>query len=178
MKGMIAVDVTRCIGCHSCELACAVAHSAAKTLVGALSEDPRPKCRVHVEPIERSSVPMQCRHCSDAPCVTVCPSGALGRDSDDDPVLYSPRQCIGCNNCLTACPFGSITPGPAGRKIVKCDLCVDRLQAGEQPACCQACPCAALSFVPAEVAARQKRQAAAKRYLVTLESTQDTSAVT
>ena len=168
MKGMIVVDVVKCIGCHTCELSCVVAHSASKTLAGAITETPRQKPRVHVECVGRSPVPMQCKHCEDAPCVTVCPSQALSRAGEGEPVLFNPRLCIGCNNCLTACPFGSIGPGPGGRKIMKCDLCVDRLKTGEQPACCS-CPTGALRFISGADYAREKRRLAARRYLVSAE---------
>lgn len=162
-RKMIVVDVARCVGCESCRIACAVAHSKSKDLAGALAEHPRPKPRVQVEAVGRAAVPMQCRHCEDAPCIVVCPSGALSRSGDDEPVLVDAARCIGCKMCVQVCPFGSITLSPEGRGVLKCDLCVERLRAGQKPACVTACPTRALRFEEAQaVSAERRREAAAQ----------------
>jgi len=162
-KKIIAVDVTRCMACHSCELACAIAHSKSKTLTGALAEEPRQRPRVHVEQAAGRPVPIQCQHCDDAPCVAACPTGAVSRAGPDEPVLVDAARCIGCRMCVQACPFGAMTIGPDGKGVLKCDLCVERLAQGEEPACVSACPTGALRFEEAEDAARRKRRAAGER---------------
>ena len=154
MTGIIVVNVARCIGCHTCEVSCVLAHSASKTLVGALAESPRQRPRVHVEQAGRQPVPIQCRHCRDALCVEICPKDALGRAGDDAPVLFDQEKCIGCGFCEEACPFGAITPGAEKKQITKCDLCTERLDADEEPACCDGCPTGALEFAPGQRSAQ------------------------
>ena len=75
----------------------------------------------------------------------------------DSPVLIDQERCIGCNFCLAVCPFGSISPSYDGHKVVKCDLCFERLSAGQEPACVSGCPTGALKFVEAEQYAHSKR---------------------
>ena len=162
---VIVVDVDRCLGCRSCQIACAVAHSASKTLVGALAEEPRPMPRVTVEAVEGLAVPLQCRHCEDAPCVTVCPTEAIHRASPEGPVLVDQERCIGCKYCLVACPFGVIAVSRGGKAMVKCDLCIERISAGEEPACVAACPTRALRFVDLDDHLRQRRRQAVARLL-------------
>jgi len=168
MRGMIYVDPERCMGCHTCEMACAVAHSESKDLFKAIYEEPRSKPRVVVEAVGRTSVPLQCRHCEDAPCVAVCPTRAMAK-LEDGPVVVREELCIGCKACILVCPFGAVAMGPGGKVAHKCDLCIERLEAGEEPACASSCPTGALRFVPAEEVAREARRRAAERFLVSLE---------
>ena len=159
---LLFVDISRCMGCRSCEIACAVAHSQSKDLVEAMEEEPRPTSRVSVEAAEDSAVPLQCRHCEDAPCVTVCVTNALEKLGPNLPVLVKEELCIGCRFCVMVCPFGVITMGRDGKAALKCDLCIERLEAGDDPACVSACPTKALRFLPPnEVAAMKRRSTAA-----------------
>jgi carbon-monoxide dehydrogenase iron sulfur subunit len=168
MKGIIVVDVERCMGCKSCELECAVAHSKAKSLIEALLEEPRPVARVTVEAIEGYSLPMQCRHCEDPPCVAVCPSQALTKLGVGEPVVLKNDRCIGCKMCILICPFGVMALSRDGKVITKCDLCIERLEEGHEPACVRACPTHSLRYMSVEEALKEKRTTAAKRYLVEL----------
>ncbi|KKG17829.1 carbon monoxide dehydrogenase, partial [Methanosarcina sp. 2.H.T.1A.15] len=104
MKDVI-IRPERCLGCHSCEVACAVAHSKSKTLFSALGEEPAPKKRISVEYISalEASVPITCRHCEDAPCVSVCPTKALSRDTITSTVSHNPERCVDCWTCSTVC---------------------------------------------------------------------------
>jgi Fe-S-cluster-containing dehydrogenase component len=106
---------------------------------------------------------MQCRHCEDAPCAVVCPKDALHRPSAESPVLLDPEFCICCKFCLLACPYGVIHI-PSDRKVaVKCDLCIARTEAGELPACVEACPTAALEYADVDDDFRQRAAAFAER---------------
>lgn len=136
----VLVRFERCVGCRSCELACAVAHSQTRTLAGAVREEPKPQRRIYVEALAGSKAPFLCRHCDDAPCARSCPTRALYQDPVSQLVGYDSARCIGCHGCLMACPFGMIQAGRLMPFIVKCDRCVDR--AG--PACVSACPTGAL----------------------------------
>jgi carbon-monoxide dehydrogenase iron sulfur subunit len=142
-KGII-VDIEKCLGCKSCEIACAVAHSKSKVLQEAVQELPRPQRRVTVQTAGEFAVPLQCRHCEDAPCIEVCPTAAIHRKEANGPVLIDQDRCIGCKYCLVVCPFGVIEASHDGKVMVKCDLCFERAQAGQEPACVEACPTKAL----------------------------------
>ncbi len=159
MKGMIVVKAHRCTGCKSCEIACAVEHSASQDLFTAILEDPAPVPRVGVAQGEGFVVPLQCRQCADAPCMAVCPTHALRRADKNSPVVLSAEQCIGCTWCVLACPFGVIKLDERHHAIIKCDQCVERLARGEQPACVVACPTGALEFKSQQDVLTEKREA-------------------
>lgn len=131
-----------CVGCKSCELACAVAHSQTKELFGAIFEPERPQKRVFVETDGEVIMPLQCRQCSDTPCVQACMAGAMRVDPATGLVQVRTDKCVGCWMCVMVCPFGAITQGP-GRAVVKCDRCRDLAY---EPACVSACPTKALQF--------------------------------
>lgn len=97
--------------------------------------------------------PNRCRHCDPAPCLQVCPSGAITRDDELDLVLVDPKRCIGCAMCAVVCPFDVVTfhplaggPGDEVAVAVKCDGCIDRLRMGDLPACAEVCKVDALVF--------------------------------
>ena len=153
MKGNIHVDWSKCLSCHSCELACALEHSESKELARAIHEDPAPVSRVHVEVVEvaeGAAVPMQCRHCEDAPCVSVCPHEAIEKLGPGEKVLIDEEKCTGCRFCVAACPFGAVAIRDDGKVAIKCDLCQQRAKEGLEPACVNACPSGALCFATAE----------------------------
>ena len=84
----IWVDKDKCVGCRTCELQCAVERqSVSKTLAGAVKENPKPVPRVSVSGRTGNSMALQCRHCTDALCVTACPSGAMTRDKETEAVV-------------------------------------------------------------------------------------------
>jgi len=161
MAKAIVVNIEKCLACKSCEIACALAHSKSKVLEEAVAESPRPQRMVTVEAAGEYGVPMQCRHCEDAPCITVCPTTAIHRHGAEDPVLINPELCIGCKFCLMVCPFGVISISRDGKAVVKCDLCVDRTKTGIQPACVEACPTKALELADEKELAADKRKLAA-----------------
>ena len=152
---IIVTDLKKCLGCHSCELACAVSRSTSKTLLGAVLEHPMPATRVRVVGIGTQPVPLQCQQCEDAPCAAVCPTKALYRLAKDQTVLFKREVCIGCSSCVLVCPFGAIRRADGG-VMAKCSLCWDRLAEGKQPACVEACPTKARKLVDANVIAEDK----------------------
>lgn len=154
----IFVRIDRCVGCHTCEIACAVEHSAGKQLLAALAESIQPRSRVQVEAAGNSCVPMLCRHCEDAPCVAVCPTGATYRDESTQLVLQDAQKCIGCQLCIQACPFGMMGSRAESRVTVKCDRCPER----SRPACVDACPTRALIYGDAAQYGKTKRRAVAE----------------
>jgi len=151
----VFINPERCIGCLQCEFACAVEHSVTRSESAAFLETPMPRKRVHVEvgPVPTLSFPNQCRHCDPAPCLQVCPSGAISRNQDLGLVLVEPKRCIGCAMCAVVCPFDAVTfhpladgPGDGIPVAVKCDGCADRVGRGEDPACTEVCKVDALVF--------------------------------
>lgn len=151
----VFVNPERCIGCKHCEVACAVEHSESKNLYQAIFEEPLPRSRIHVEPglYLNTSFPNKCRHCDPAPCMQVCPTGAISRGDDfSEIVVIDGNKCILCGMCAMVCPFDVITYGCTWtvrlRKdvAVKCDHCIDRQRNGTVPACVEACKVGALQF--------------------------------
>jgi len=144
---VIAVHVDRCMGCKTCELYCATERgSDGKTLLKAVQETPVPQARVRVEGGNGASVPLQCRHCLDAPCLDACLTGALARDPETGMVRVNEDRCIGCWTCVMFCPYGVIYPWSARKVALKCDRCMYM----ESPACVDACPTRALEIVEVE----------------------------
>jgi carbon-monoxide dehydrogenase iron sulfur subunit len=174
-KGII-VEIEKCLACKSCEIACAVAHSRSKVLEEAAQEQPKPQRRVTVQAAGEFAVPLQCRHCEDAPCIAVCPTGAIHREDANGPVLIEQDKCIGCKYCLVVCPFGVIELSRDGKAMVKCDLCFERAKAGQEPACVEACPTKALKFgSEKDLAARRRQRAAQDLVLSAQKNKQETN---
>lgn len=150
----VFVNPERCISCKQCQIACAVEHSRSKNLYQAVSETPIPRPRIHAEPglYLTTSFPNKCRHCNPAPCMAVCPTGAITRDPDLDIVVIDGYKCITCAMCAMVCPFDVLTfhPTPVVKLekpvALKCDHCIERQRRGEIPACVEACKVGALVF--------------------------------
>lgn len=142
----IVASPEKCIGCHTCEVACAVVH------VGGVAQTAHHYFpRLRVIKLSNISVPVMCRQCENAPCVAVCPTGALYRKGEEVGAIS--QSCIDCKSCVVACPFGAIEivsqpdQGLQGNPlIIKCDLCSGQ-QSG--PACVSVCPTDALAIVTA-----------------------------
>jgi carbon-monoxide dehydrogenase iron sulfur subunit len=157
----IFVRLNRCMGCHSCEMACAVEHSKSKSLYGAIAEQPRPKHRVYVEAVTPSKpVPILCRHCEDAPCMHACIAGAIQR-TPEGVVRTNGDKCIGCWTCVMVCPYGVIGRHMEEHKAYRCDRCPDRAA----PACVEACPTGALVYRTVEELSKETRRAASAEML-------------
>ena len=156
----IFVRLDRCMGCHSCEVACAVEHSASKSIFTAMGESPQPKSRVYIEWAgEGQQVPVLCRHCEDAPCMHACIAGAISRT--EDVVHTNADKCIGCWTCVMVCPYGVIGRHLEQKKAYRCDRCPDR----EEPACVSACPTQALVYRSVEAFNKAVRQSASAEML-------------
>lgn len=138
----IFCDISKCVGCKSCELACAIEHSAAKELIAAIKESPKPKKRVKVSGMKNGIVSIHCQHCKDAACIEACMSGALSKDKKTGETLHDKDKCVGCWMCLMVCPFGAIARDIEDHIAVKCDLCPDK----DGFACVAACPTSALFY--------------------------------
>ena len=143
-KYMIHLNTKRCIGCHGCEVHC----KTSKNLpFGPIL------CEIDHNPIKSiKGVPKtefsfrSCYQCDDPKCADICPVDALSK-REDGIVMLDQETCIGCMACVGACPWGIPQMNPATGKMIKCDFCVDRLDAGLKPACVTKCTTHALKFV-------------------------------
>ena len=151
----VLVDTTRCVGCRSCEAACAEANHLPVPHIGDESafEKERQTTESQLTVVNRYMtekgevfVKKQCMHCNQPGCVSACLVKAMEKRKEG-PVTWN-TNCMGCRYCMASCPFNipkfeyhSATP-----RIMKCTACWDRLEKGEKPACVENCPEEALTF--------------------------------
>lgn len=150
----VFVFADRCMGCHSCELACATAHTAAGNLYGAILGGETEYGRIFIDLTPTGSrVPVHCHHCANAPCVAACPMDAM-RQREDRTSYLDEENCIGCWSCVAECPFGYLQNSDF--LPIKCDRnCLDDEGV---PACVRACPTHALVYMTtAEYSAARRR---------------------
>lgn len=139
------IDPSRCIGCNACVQACAEC-------------DTHPGVSmIHLETIQRGdtvqTTPVVCMHCDEPACAAVCPADAIKRTPDGVVHTSLKPRCIGCTNCVFACPFGVPKYDAAVDQMMKCDMCYDRTSIGKKPMCATVCPSQALFFgTPEEIA--------------------------
>ena len=149
----IFCHIEQCLGCKSCELACAVFHSKSGDLHSAIREYPTPLSRVHVIPLDEEhdfgttmTIPLQCRHCAEPACVDACIAGGVVKDEVTGIVSFNAEKCVGCWSCTMVCQFGAVIRSTGLAKAVKCDRCENI----EIPSCVKACPTKALVFCEKE----------------------------
>ncbi len=140
------IDPSRCIGCNACVAACAECDTHAGISM------------IHLETIEREdtvqTTPIICMHCDEPACAAVCPADAIKRTADGVVQSSLKPRCIGCSNCVFACPFGVPKYLPQIDQMMKCDMCYDRTSVGKKPMCATVCPSQALMYgTPEEIAA-------------------------
>jgi formate dehydrogenase iron-sulfur subunit len=159
-------DTSVCIGCKACEVACKQWNELPghePTFLDGFDNTGRLDAQNwrHVEFID--NVPDQtmtagqgkawlmmsdvCKHCSNASCMEVCPTGAIIK-TEFDTVYIQPDVCNGCRDCIAACPYSVIEMDKQTGVAQKCTLCYDRLQGGMEPACAKACPTQSIQFGP------------------------------
>ena len=149
-RRVILADPVKCTGCRVCELSCSFKHE------GVFSPS---LSRIHVVKIEERGVnnPISCLDCSRMPCVDACPTGACQVWKVDKAL------CIGCRECVAACPFGAMDYNPVSRVSFKCDLC------NGDPECVKQCIPGALTFGPGQDQAKARRRDRTRvRYELTL----------
>ena len=131
--GML-INTKKCVGCYACRVAC--------QMINGLDPD---KAFIHYEELENGAypnvyaenVPVQCMHCEDAPCQSVCPTGAT-YTTDSGVVLVEEGKCIGCKYCMAACPYGVRVQLHSG-VVEKCRFCWYEGEPGNPPACVGTC---------------------------------------
>jgi Fe-S-cluster-containing dehydrogenase component/formate-dependent nitrite reductase membrane component NrfD len=136
MRYGFAIDQRTCIGCHACTVACKTEH-----------EIPVGQFRTWVKYVDKGEYPangrafgvMRCNHCTDAPCVAICPTKALFK-RDDGIVDFDSERCIGCKSCQQGCPYDAIYIDEDTHTAAKCNFCAHRVDQGLAPACVVVCP--------------------------------------
>ncbi len=125
-----------CIGCHACTVACKTEHRVPlgvnRTWVKYVEQGTWPATK-------RSFSVLRCNHCTNAPCVKICPTSALHK-RDDGIVDFDTRRCIGCKSCMQACPYDALYIDPHDYTAQKCNYCAHRVDVGLLPACVVVCP--------------------------------------
>lgn len=137
------LDMTRCIGCRTCQVACKDRHDLQQA-------GPRPR---RVNTFEAGVYPdasmfhhvMSCNHCENPACVADCPTKAMHKN-EEGIVVHDDSLCVVCKNCMMVCPYGAPQYDDVKKMIVKCDTCKDLRDAGQVPNCVAACPMRALDF--------------------------------
>lgn len=149
MEKRFYIDPSRCIGCQACVQACAECDTHAGTSM------------IHLEEIQRGdtvqTTPVICMHCDEPACAAVCPADAIKRTPDGVVQSALKPRCIGCTNCVFACPFGVPKYSVEIDMMQKCDMCYDRTSVGLGPMCATVCPSGALLYATAEEAAAMRR---------------------
>jgi len=150
MKAAILTDITKCIGCRECAVACKKTNDLEPDMPRRWDLDDGLSARNWTSILDVPDgkfVRKQCRHCLEPACVSACPVGAL-QTTEIGAVVYDGDKCMGCRYCMMACPYG--IPRYDWDQTVpyvrKCILCYERIEQGGQPACTEACPTGATIF--------------------------------
>lgn len=159
----MAIDLSRCIGCNTCAVACKVSNNLPKdvwwNVVHTEGRDFADTSKgAYGGEMQLSWLPVNCMHCENAVCEEVCPTGATVK-RDDGIVTVDEETCIGCKSCMEACPYDvrrlienepeyylelpigdPAAKSHKGGTVEKCDFCAGRIDRGEKPACMELCP--------------------------------------
>ncbi|GAB4325441.1 MAG: dimethylsulfoxide reductase subunit B [Candidatus Sumerlaeia bacterium] len=147
------IDLRRCTGCKGCTVACIMENATEPTVhfrdVITRDSGVFPNYR-------RLFVSMSCNHCAEPACLKSCPVGAIEKRPADDPVapgavLINQDTCVGCRHCETVCPYRAPRFNKTTQKMLKCTMCIHRLQQGWRPACETTCVGKAIrAFIPGD----------------------------
>jgi formate dehydrogenase iron-sulfur subunit len=147
------IDVSKCMGCRACQVACKQWNGlpAIETKQLGTYENPPElsgntwiKVEFRERPGEWLFRAHTCMHCTDASCENVCPTGAISHQGEA--VIIDQEWCIGCGYCVQACPFGVPHKDEHTGTARKCIFCIDRITNGYEPACAKVCPTDAIQF--------------------------------
>ncbi len=151
-RKVFSIDFEKCLGDEKCVIACSMFKENIFDLT---------KGRIQIVKKEDKAlgIPVICEQCEDPPCMAVCPTKAISKDVQTRVVKINPNKCIGCKECMWACPFGAITLDFDKGVAIKCDHC------DGDPVCVKFCTPGAIQYVRADRPAtlEKKRDSAEKR---------------
>jgi anaerobic carbon-monoxide dehydrogenase iron sulfur subunit len=133
MNRRIVLDHTLCTNCRLCSVVCSVKKER-------VSDPSQARVQVVADEMAGVFLPVFCRHCEDPPCAEVCPVEAISRDEASGLVVLNEKECIGCEECVSACPYGGATWHAQNEKVLRCDQC------DGDPECVKFCFSQALTF--------------------------------
>jgi anaerobic dimethyl sulfoxide reductase subunit B (iron-sulfur subunit) len=136
------IDSERCVDCRACVTTCQTGHNLD---LGIAWRHVTSTWTGSFPLVTFTSVSMACNHCAEPACIQVCPANAISKRGEDGIVVVNSTECIGCRACAEACPYNAPQYGADGH-MQKCNLCLDRIGAGKEPACVTTCPAGALTF--------------------------------
>lgn len=138
-------DMTACIGCRTCQVACKDKNDLP---IGVMFRNVTDYEVGDYPNIATYHYSASCNHCETPACVAVCPNEAMFVDEEDGTIQHDDSKCIGCQYCVNACPYGVPKYIEDIQLTHKCDGCKTLRENGENPACVSACPMRALEFGP------------------------------
>ncbi|HTQ09214.1 MAG TPA: 4Fe-4S dicluster domain-containing protein [Fimbriimonadaceae bacterium] len=140
MQYGFVIDQDACIGCHACTVACKAENDVP---VGGFRTSVKYVETGKFPAVKRSFLVQRCNHCTNPPCVAICPVGALTKRADG--IVDVDRDlCIGCRACMQACPYDALYLNEDLGAVEKCHFCAHRIEKGLQPACVTVCPVGAI----------------------------------
>lgn len=170
MRYGMAIDLERCIGCHTCSVACKVENNLPDSIwwnrILTVGGDEMDTPSGLFPNLKMLFMPVNCQHCENSACTKACPVGATYKREEDGIVIQDYDKCIGCRFCMVACPYSGVRQfnwkkpeyaigiqmGDANithhqyNVVEKCTFCTHRLGRGEAPACISVCPARARFF--------------------------------
>lgn len=136
-------NIKECTGCGCCQVACKDKNDLP---IGFFFRKTYDYEGGQCPDVWAATLSMSCNHCDNPACVAVCPAGALFKEAEFGFVVQKHDECIGCQSCVEACPYGAPKYDEAEGKVRKCDGCIDWVKNGMEPACSGACSTRALKW--------------------------------
>lgn len=137
------INMDRCIGCNACTISCKSFYNLDPSINRRFVREADERLTGMVK---RCYISTACNHCDEPACAKACPTGAYTK-LENGIVKHNQERCIGCKMCATACPFSVPQFDPVKKKMDKCSMCFDRLEAGEDPICVASCPLEAIKII-------------------------------
>lgn len=149
------VDMSACAGCKTCTIACKDKNDLAvgqlfRRVIEVEGGDWTVEGDTVIPHVFAYWISTACHHCDRPKCVENCPTGACHKREQDGVVVIDQDVCIGCRYCTWSCPYGAPQYNPRLGQTGKCNLCVDRMEKGEEPACVSACIMRAIHVGPVD----------------------------
>lgn len=136
---MFSVDLSKCINCKTCEMACNEYHGLTEVNRRTVfSYDKENTLPIHIS--------ISCNHCANPVCVSICPENNFEKRGDGI-VIHHAGRCEGCQRCVSACPFHAPKLNPKTNRADKCNFCVERLDQGLKPVCVENCITTSLGVI-------------------------------